>query len=128
MLIVDDTAYILSLLKFELEPRGFNVWLAVDGQDALDLYRCHHAEIDAVLLDVEMPGLDGPHTLAELQAIDPGVLACFMTGGSGVYTEEDLLERGAVCVFEKPFRISEVVHFLQKLVEPPESSAVPDHS
>jgi CheY-like chemotaxis protein len=73
ILIADDMALILTLLKFELESRGFNAWLAVDGNDALDLYRRHREEIDLVLLDVQMRGLDGPHTLEALQQFDPDV-------------------------------------------------------
>jgi CheY-like chemotaxis protein len=116
ILVVDDMGLILTLLKFELEPRGFTVWLAVDGDDALDLYRRNRAEIDLVLLDVQMPGLDGPHTLAILQKFDPDVLACFMTADSGTYTEEELLERGAARVFKKPFRSDDVAECLQKIV------------
>jgi CheY-like chemotaxis protein len=74
ILIVDDMEPILTLLKFELEPRAFTVWLAVDGDDAIDLYQRNRAEIDLVLLDVQMPGLDGPHTLAILQKLNPDVL------------------------------------------------------
>jgi two-component system OmpR family response regulator len=128
ILIVDDMEFILRLLKFELEPRGFNVWLAVDGDDALDLYRRNGAEIDLVLLDVQMPGLDGPHTLAILQRFDPDVRACFMTGNSGTYTEEDLLERGAACVFNKPFRTDDVAQYLQNLVECADSTTLTDRS
>ena len=58
------------------------MWLAVDGDDALDLYQRHRAEIDLVLLDVQMPGLDGPRTLDALREFDPDVLACFMTGSA----------------------------------------------
>ena len=128
ILIADDMGPMLTLLKLELEPRGFSVWLAVDGDDALDLYRRHHAEIDLVLLDVQMPGLDGPRTLAALQRLDPNVLACFMTGNSGAYTQEDLLERGAICVFNKPFRAAEVAQFLQKLMESADSTTPLAHS
>ena len=116
VLIVDDKALILTLLKFELEPRGFSVWLAVDGDDALDLYRRNRAEIDVVLLDVQMPGMDGPHTLTALQEIEMDVLACFMTGAFGAYSEEELLERGAACVFIKPFRASDVARSLNDLI------------
>jgi CheY-like chemotaxis protein len=115
ILIADDMGLILTLLKFELEPRGFNVWLAVDSSDAIDLYRRHRAQIDLVLLDVQMPGLDGPHTLAHLQRLDRDVVACFMTGNAGIYTEEELLERGAARVFTKPFRLAEVADFVQEL-------------
>jgi hypothetical protein len=41
ILIADDMALILILLKFELESRGFIAWPAMDGDDALDLYRKH---------------------------------------------------------------------------------------
>jgi CheY-like chemotaxis protein len=113
ILIGDDMALILTLLKFELESRGFAVWLAVDGDDALDLYRRHRDEIDLVLLDVQMPGLDGPHTLEALQRFNPDVVACFMSGNTGSYTEEELLDRGAARVFSKPFRPAEVADLLE---------------
>jgi CheY-like chemotaxis protein len=113
ILIADDMALILTLLKFELESRGFAVWLAVDGDDALDLYRRHRDEIDLVLLDVQMPGLDGPHTLEALQHFNPEVVACFMSGYFGIYSEEELLDRGAARLFRKPFRPADVADFLQ---------------
>jgi CheY-like chemotaxis protein len=119
ILIADDMGLILTLLKLELEPRGFNVWLAVDGDDALDLYRRHRRQIDLVLLEVQMPGLDGPQTLDALQQFNPDVVACFMNGNPSIYTEEDLLELGAVCVFNKPWRPAEVAHCLQSLVSAP---------
>jgi CheY-like chemotaxis protein len=122
ILIADDMGLILALLKLELEPRGFSVWLAEDGDDALDVYRRHHEAIDMVLLDVQMPGRDGPHTLAALQEVDPGVLACFMTGNAATYTEEELLDWGAVYVFDKPFRPAEVAHLLQILVSASQDS------
>ncbi len=118
-LIVDDMGLIMTLLKRELEPRGFKVWLAVDGNDALDVYWRNRAQIDLVLLDVQMPDLDGPQTLAHLQQLDPNVVACFMTGDPGIYTEEDLLNRGATHVFKKPFRLADLADLVQRLVSTP---------
>jgi CheY-like chemotaxis protein len=126
ILIADDMALILTLLKFELESRGFNVWLAVDGDDALDLYRRHRDEIDLVLLDVEMPGLDGPHTLEALRRLNPEVVACFMSGNAGTYTEEELLDRGAAWFFHKPFRPAEVADQLQRVSQPSRPTWCPD--
>jgi CheY-like chemotaxis protein len=117
ILIVDDLGLILSLLKLELEPRGFRVWLGMDGKDAIDVYSKHGPQIDVVLLDVRMPGLDGLQTLAALQEMDPEVLACFMTGDSGTYTETELLARGAAQVFIKPFYPSDIADSLQALVD-----------
>jgi CheY-like chemotaxis protein len=116
ILIADDQALILTLLKFEVESRGFNAWLALDGDDALDLYRRHHDEIDVVLLDVHMPGLDGPRTLEALRRLNPDVVACFMSGDLSIYTEEDLIDRGAAWVFGKPFRPAVVADLLQQVL------------
>jgi CheY-like chemotaxis protein len=122
ILIASHMGLMLTLLKLELEPLGFNVWLAVDGDDALDLYRRHRTQIDLVLLEVQMPGMDGPHTLETLQRLNPHVVACFMTENPGIYTEEDLLERGAACVFNEPCQLAEVAHCLQLLVPAPVST------
>jgi CheY-like chemotaxis protein len=116
ILIADDMALILTLLKLELESRGYNAWLAVDGDDALDLYRRHRDEIDLVLLDVQMPGLDGPHTLEALQQCNPHVVACFMFGDCSTYTEEELLGRGPARIFRKPVRPAEVANLLQRIL------------
>jgi two-component system cell cycle sensor histidine kinase/response regulator CckA len=116
LLIVDDLDMILTWLKFELEPKGFTVFLAADGDDAIHLYRRHRGQIDLVLLDVQMAGMDGPTTLAILQMVDPDVLACFMTGNSGMYTNEDLLERGAASVLDKPFSADELIRHLHEVL------------
>ena len=65
-----------------MRSHGLAVWLAADGPEAVELYRGHRDTIDVVLLDVQMPGLDGPATLTALREFDPGVLCCFMTGHS----------------------------------------------
>jgi CheY-like chemotaxis protein len=51
----------------------FAVWLAADGWKALQIYEQQQSKIALVLLDVRMPGWDGPRTLAALQRLDPAV-------------------------------------------------------
>jgi DNA-binding response OmpR family regulator len=119
VLIADHLALVLTLLKFELEARGYNAWLAVDGDDALDLYRRHWAEIDLVLLNVGLPGPDGPHVLDALRRLDPGVVVCFLAANPGLYTEEQLRGRGAAWVFGKPFAPSAVVDVVERLLSVP---------
>ena len=50
-----------------------------------------------------MDGIDGPGTLAALKEINPNVRACFMSGHTGKYTTENLLQMGAAKVLPKPF-------------------------
>src|SRR5947209_3683264 len=87
-----------------LPPYGYAVRLARNGTEAVELYRRHRDDIDLVLLDVQMGGLDGPHTLAALQAVNPEVRCVFMSGHTGVYSAEDLRAMGAADVIGKPFR------------------------
>ena len=61
-----------------------------------------HETIGAVLLEIDMPGLDGPGTLQLLQQIDPKVRVVFM-GDSQQYDGEHLLALGALDVLGKPF-------------------------
>jgi CheY-like chemotaxis protein len=115
ILIVDDEDLLRDLLKAALHNAGFAVWSARAGAEALRLYQRHRKTIDLVLLDVRMPQLDGPETLARLRQINPTVRCCFVTGDSGAYSEEELLQRGALCVVRKPFRLGELIAMLERL-------------
>jgi CheY-like chemotaxis protein len=102
-LVVDDDPEVLGLLRLFLQGSGFVVRTASGGAEAVELYRRHRATVAVVLLDVRMPGLSGPQTLAALRRIDPGVRCFFMTGYAGPSSEADLLALGAARVFAKPF-------------------------
>jgi CheY-like chemotaxis protein len=115
ILVVDDDEGVRGVLKVGMRLHGFVVWLAADGQEALDLYRRHRAAIDVVLLDVRMPGPDGPQTLAALQQLNPHIRCCFMSGDLGSYTEERLRKLGAAAVLPKPFHLDEVARVLREL-------------
>ncbi len=117
VLVVDDEPYIRNLLDAVLRRHGFAVWAADGGRAALDLYRQHQSAISVVLLDVRMPGMDGPQTLASLQRIDPAVVCCFMTGHAGGCTADGLLALGAVRLFEKPFRLDDMAQALRQTAQ-----------
>jgi CheY-like chemotaxis protein len=126
ILVVDDDDAVRFLLDVGLRHHGFAVWQAADGQEALELYQEDRSEIDLVLLDVRMPRLDGPQTLAALHHLNPEIRCCFMTGHSGNYTEEGLLKLGAARVFPKPFQLAEIAQALTRLMEnPPPGSQEP---
>jgi CheY-like chemotaxis protein len=118
VLVVDDDPAVRAVVDAGLRQHGFAVWLAADGAEALDVYRNHRETIDVALLDVCMPGLDGPRTLAALQELSPQIRCCFMSGFFGTYSEQDLQELGADAVFEKPFLLSEVADVLRTVACP----------
>lgn len=119
VLVMDDTASIRQLLGEALRRRGFAVWLAEDGAAAVEACRRHREHIDLILMDVRMPGLDGPQALAAIRLFCPRVPCCFMSGDFGEYGAAELLELGARAVFAKPFRLADTIRTVEGLTAEP---------
>ncbi len=115
VLVADDNEFIRAILDAGVRASGLTVWLAASGNEAVTCYHENRAEIDVLLLDVCMPDCDGPEALAAIRALAPTVPCCFMSSDLGHYTEEYLLGLGAVTVFQKPFRLPEMVGHLVRL-------------
>jgi CheY-like chemotaxis protein len=115
VLVVDDEPLVRRLLNLSLTRLGYTVWEAASGEEALRLYREHQDQIGVVLLDVRMPGLDGPQTLARLRVEDPELPCYFITGDTGPYNPDTLRKCGARGIFQKPFHLGDVVQELQRL-------------
>jgi DNA-binding response OmpR family regulator len=116
ILVVDDDPHLRHILGLALPCFGFTAWLASGGEEALALYRAHPREVALALLDVVMPGLDGPATLLALRELAPSLTCCFMTGDAGGHTPADLLALGARRVFPKPFGLDELAAALWRLL------------
>jgi CheY-like chemotaxis protein len=73
VLVVDDEEPIRNLAQTMLERFGYRVLLAANGAEAVKLYTSRRNEIALVITDMSMPVMDGPATIAALQAINPNV-------------------------------------------------------
>ena len=116
ILVVEDDPGVALMLERALRYFGFFPRVVNRGRTALEAYRRHQATVDLVVLDVQMPDLDGPQTLAAIRQINPQVQAVFMSGNIGKYTTEELLALGAIRVFQKPFILSQFSDALWALV------------
>jgi two-component system OmpR family response regulator len=109
ILVVDDDADIRRIASLALERiGGFRVALAATGEEAL---RLAAAEVpDLILLDVTMPGADGPETLSALHALPETskVPVVFFTATSNDVETARLCELGAVGVIAKPFDVMDL--------------------
>jgi DNA-binding NtrC family response regulator len=117
VLVVDDDADVRALAGAHLRHHGFDPLPADGGRQAVEVYRQRCGHIDVVLLDVVMPGLDGPQTLAALRQADPAVRAVFMSGYTNDYTEADLAGMGAASFVAKPFRSAELASALRRALD-----------
>jgi CheY-like chemotaxis protein len=107
VLVVDDESAVRRTLGAMLTFHGYEPVLAQGGAEAVEQCRARRGEIAAAVLDVRMPGMDGPATLDALRAVSPGLPCVFVTGESG-YTDGELLARGASAVLGKPVALAEL--------------------
>jgi len=107
ILLVDDEPMIRQLGSTILERQGYEVLLAGDGVEALEVYQANRGKIDLVILDLTMPRLSGRDTLKRLMEMDPGIPVMFSSG----YAADQLTpaEIGQVLGFiNKPYRADEL--------------------
>jgi len=116
VLVVDDDPQVRHLLELVLSREGFAVWSAASGRAAVEFYRQHRDRIGLALLDVRMPVLDGPQTLAALRRVNPQVRALFVSGDTGEYAPEALLGMGADAVLQKPFDLAELSRAVRRVL------------
>ena len=104
ILVVDDEPDIRELARVSLEMvGGYQVVVAATGRAAVELI--DSSAPDAVVLDVQMPGMDGPATLAALRGTTAGarVPVVFLTASVQETQVAELRRLGAVGVLPKPF-------------------------
>jgi len=90
ILLAEDEVTVRELHKMILEEAGYGVVEAVDGQDAIDKFMEHIAEVDILVADVIMPKIDGKSLYEEIRKIRPDMKVLFMSG----YTKDIIVARG----------------------------------
>ncbi|MCP4297660.1 MAG: PAS domain S-box protein [Proteobacteria bacterium] len=117
ILLVDDEEVIRSVTKLYLERLGYNILMAENGIEALDVFQEHHEQIICVLLDLTMPKMDGMKAFTELRKINRG-LRVILTSG---YSEEEVRKRfdskGVAGFIQKPYEFSQLKAKLTDVLE-----------
>ncbi len=119
ILLVDDDDVVRTVLEVGLRVIGLHVYAVGGGEEAIRVFAHHQDQIALVLLDVCMPGLDGPQTLLALRRIKPTLRACFITGHPGNYTLEELRQLQVERIFPKPLPLLELATSLRDLLAEP---------
>ncbi|WP_213452215.1 response regulator transcription factor [Rhizomonospora bruguierae] len=101
LLVVEDEVRLASALQRGLQAEGFAVDVAHDGPTGLDL--ALHADFDAVILDVMLPGMSGYRVVRQLRAEQNWVPVLMLSAKDGEYDQADGLDCGADDYLTKPF-------------------------
>lgn len=115
ILIVDDEEIVRFALSEKLKEHGFSVIEACNGRDAVDI--CLKEDIDAVLLDLKMPDMNGIETLQELKTHNNDVPVIIVTAHGDIPTAVQAIKLGAYDFIEKPPQISKLIVTLNRAME-----------
>ncbi len=104
LLVVDDDPMVLEMLHDALDLWGFDVFLANDGREGLKILDNH--KVDGILLDLDMPEMDGLTMLDELRWLGFRMPVVMMSGARKGPSRSQLLKEGAQGFMRKPFTLS----------------------
>jgi CheY-like chemotaxis protein len=108
IMIVDDEPIVLETQTLLLRELGYRVTSFPYSLSAIEYYRQYHSEVDLVILDFNMPHLNGKQCFLELKKINPEVKTVISTGCNIDSEAEELLKAGIGGLIQKPFPIKKL--------------------
>jgi len=131
VLVVDDEMHIIELLQFNLKKRGFDVFTATNGEEAIRL--AINEKPDLIVLDVMLPGMDGIDVCRKLrQNVSTSDIPIIMLTARGEESDKILgLEMGADDYLTKPFSPRELVARIKAVLRrtrPEDSNNIIEHA
>ena len=114
ILVVDDEPGLRESFRLVLD-QDYEVIDVPDGASALDVVRS--AQVDLVLLDIRLPGMDGIEVLERIKAIDEGMEVVLVTAVRTVRTAVAAMKLGAFDYLTKPFEEDELLSLVQRALE-----------
>ena len=115
ILIVDDEPDTVTILRDRLEMDHYEVITASSGNAALE--QIDRDLPDLVLLDIQMPGMDGLETLAQIHRRYPGLLVTMLTAHGSIQRAVEATKLGAYDFLEKPFKSELIKAKVDKALE-----------
>jgi two-component system, cell cycle sensor histidine kinase and response regulator CckA len=117
ILIVEDEEMMLETCKNLCEHLGFDVLTANDGETGITLYKKNKDKITLVILDMEMPGLNGLETFNEIKKIDKNLKVIISSGFSMEGNVKTVLNKGAKTFLKKPYRLKELSKSINSVID-----------
>ena len=116
ILVIDDEAPVREAVTDIMALHGIEVRTAVNGQEGVDLFARYQEEIQLVLLDMSMPGINGLDTLTKLRQLNPDLPIILSSGYSQQQVAHEVKVNGRTGFLPKPYDVNTLVnkiwHFL----------------
>jgi two-component system cell cycle sensor histidine kinase/response regulator CckA len=116
VLVVDDDALARSITTDILQHHAFTVIAVSDGQEAVDTYTAHGADIDCVLLDLIMPRMNGIEALERIHQINAQARVVLMSGYSEQEATKQIAHAQLAGFLEKPFTMTTLLETIRQIL------------
>lgn len=120
VLVIDDEAPVREAVTDILELEKMQVMAAASGQEGIALYEQHMAEIDLVILDLSMPGLNGEETFHQLRQLAPNVKVILSSGYNQIEATRHFSGKGLAGFLQKPYNADMLLHEVMKTLDRPD--------
>ena len=117
LLVVDDEVSLRRLLETALTSKGYRVITAANGLEAIDYVNRTDQPLDAVLLDLNMPGANGIEVFKVIRSHRPGVKALILSGNLNSETRAELNSFGQTDFAQKPYALDEIGRRLREMLD-----------
>jgi two-component system, cell cycle sensor histidine kinase and response regulator CckA len=117
ILIVEDERLMLSLLEKFFSEHGYHVLVAADGEQAIELYRCHKRRIEAVLLDVRVPKITGGEVFRRMKKENAAVKVVIASGFLEANIKDQIAFAGVKRFVNKPYVLDELLEVFQNVID-----------
>lgn len=118
ILVVEDEESVRSMLVSRLDHLGYDTMAAKDGEEGVNVFRANSNEIDVVLLDFVMPGMNGNETFEELTRINPDVKVILSSGYTEDVVWKSFVGKRPSGFLNKPYKTEAVKDELDRLLGP----------
>ena len=116
ILVVEDDAAMRQSCAKVFRIKGYDVTEASSAEEALDQIR-EQPDVDVVLTDLKMPGMDGVALLKEIKLLDPRIEVVLMTGYGSIKNAIEAMKHGAADYITKPFDTNELLMTVSKIIQ-----------
>ena len=117
ILIVDDEDRVLDACQAMLNQLGYRTIRANGGKEAVEIFQRENADIDLIILDMIMPGMDGLTAYEHLKEIKPGVKVLLSSGYSISENVKEIVSEGCDEFIQKPFTLSQISQVTRGLLD-----------
>jgi len=117
ILIVDDEELVVSMLTEHLQNLGCQIYLARNGEEAIDIINTYKDEIDAVILDINMPVMEGKTAYEKIIELKPDLKVLVASGYSLNSTAKEILAKGADGFIQKPYSLENITAKIKQIMK-----------